>query len=114
MIKLRKALKKKSKGFTLVELVVVIAILGILALIAVPRVLGSLEDANEAARAANVRTLNGSIALYLADSDHTIASLEAGTTSAATVYAILVDADVIQGGLDLGDITYDSTDHMFE
>jgi len=40
---------QRTKGFTLIELVVVIAILGILAAVALPRFINATEDAHEAA-----------------------------------------------------------------
>lgn len=53
-------LKKKKKGFTLVELIVVIAILGILATILFPKFYSFTDDAREKAtisEAKNVRTI---------------------------------------------------------
>jgi MSHA pilin protein MshB len=50
--------KKKSTGFTLIELVVVIAILGILAAVALPRFIDATKDAHEAA----VRGTSGALA----------------------------------------------------
>ncbi len=49
MKKLTTLLKKKNRGFTLVELIVVIAILAILAAIALPQLLGFQDRAREQA-----------------------------------------------------------------
>jgi len=48
---------KKSKGFTLIEMLVVIAIIAILVAIIVPVVGNSTEKAKEAKDAANIRTI---------------------------------------------------------
>ncbi len=37
--------KKKSKGFTLIELMVVIVIIGVLLSVAIPRITGQYQDA---------------------------------------------------------------------
>lgn len=56
----------KSKGFTLVELVIVIAILGILAGIAIPYFLDSQAKTRSAKAAADMRTLQSAVEQYMA------------------------------------------------
>jgi len=64
-------LKKKKKGFTLVELIAVIAILAILAAIIVPRVASYTTSASDSRHLANARTLAGAIEAYNADNSTT-------------------------------------------
>ena len=49
---------RKHKGFSLIELLIVVAIILIIAAIAIPNLMRSRIAANDAAGAANVRTLN--------------------------------------------------------
>lgn len=71
-----KELRKNSKGFTLVELIVVIAILGILALIAIPRLSGFSDSANLRAIETNHRTLVSTVNVLFAEKDEWPANLE--------------------------------------
>ncbi len=57
-------LKKKKKGFTLIELIVVIAILAVLALIIVPRVSGYVASAKTARVQADAKTVQQAIEVY--------------------------------------------------
>jgi prepilin-type N-terminal cleavage/methylation domain-containing protein len=59
--------KKRSAGFTLVELVLVIVIIGILAAIAIPRLSRGAAGASSAALSANLTMVRQAISLYRAE-----------------------------------------------
>ena len=58
---------KKSKGFTLIELIVVMVILGILAIIAIPRFIDLTENAQIAATQAALGAVRSSLAIEYAN-----------------------------------------------
>jgi len=58
---------RRSKGFTLVELLVVVAIIAILAMLLVPAVQRAIELANQASCRANLSGYGKSIAMYKAE-----------------------------------------------
>jgi type IV pilus assembly protein PilA len=66
MKKLTTLLKKKDRGFTLIELIVVIGILAILAALAIPAVAGYLENSKAQTNMATAKTIYNAASAYLA------------------------------------------------
>ena len=62
-----KLANRRSKGFTLIEMLIVIVVIAILALIVIPRLLGAGRKAKEASLRADLHQLRNSIQQFEAD-----------------------------------------------
>ena len=67
-------MKKKRKGFTLIELIVVIVILGILLLVLIPNVMGAKAKADAVAYDLTVKKLHDAAILFAIDYPNTRAT----------------------------------------
>ena len=77
----RKMLSNKTKGVTLVELLIVVLILAALSAIAIPRISQSAENAKKKACLTNIDVINSSIELYNAENGSYPATLTVITQS---------------------------------
>jgi prepilin-type N-terminal cleavage/methylation domain-containing protein len=68
-MKMKKNLKKKDRGFSLVELIVVIAIIGILTVTLAPRLTGYIEKARKASDNEVINTIYTAVRLAVLDED---------------------------------------------
>ncbi len=84
-------LKRDSKGFTLVELMVVLLIIGILVAIAIPIYNATQKNAKMKACQANIRTINGAVSQWAAANNKEPAELADVDDQAAALNPYLKD-----------------------
>ena len=87
---------RKSKGFTLIELMVVIVILGILAAVIAPRIPQFVNKAKEGRTKGNLGTLRSTLNIYYSDNDG-IYPLDTLTASLVPKYIKKIPDVVIPG-----------------
>ena len=74
---------RKSKGFTLIELMIVVAIIGILAAIAIPRFANLIDRAREARTQGNLGAIRSAMSIYYGTTDGTWPALIANLDDSA-------------------------------
>ena len=88
-------IKRNSKGFTLVEIMIVVAIIALLAAIAVPSFINARSKSMQASCFNNMRLLDGAMQQFALDNSNTVA-----TTMAQLVgtNGYIKDTPVCKGG----------------
>lgn len=72
----RRVRPQRSKGFTLVELMIVMAIIGVLAVVAIPSYVGAIRQAREAVLKEDLHVIRNAIDSYTADKQKAPQSLD--------------------------------------
>jgi prepilin-type N-terminal cleavage/methylation domain-containing protein len=108
-------MRKKNKGFSLIELLIVVAIILIIAAIAIPNLLRSRISANEASAVGSLRSLNTTCVTYSSTYGGfppSLASLgpPAGGGAPSAAAADLIDSVLASGSKSGYTFTYAATD----
>lgn len=82
---------KKSKGFTLIELMIVVAIIGILSAIAIPKFADLIRKSNEGATKGNLGAIRSAVSIYYGELEgwFPVPTASGGSATAGTLGAIL-------------------------
>ncbi|MBX3323024.1 MAG: prepilin-type N-terminal cleavage/methylation domain-containing protein [Phycisphaeraceae bacterium] len=92
--------RRKTRGFTLVEILIVVVILGILAAIVVPQFTNAANDARAGNLRSQIKTIENQLELFRARTGAypTLAQLQAAPTdaTAGTSFGIMVDNDYLK------------------
>ena len=93
---------QKSKGFSLIEMLIVVAIILVIAAIAIPSLLRARIAANEASAAASLRTISSAASLYSATYSNgfppSLISMDGIDTGGASCdHAQLIDSELATG-----------------
>lgn len=62
---MQKLMKRKMKGFTLIEMVIVVLLVGIMAAIAIPKFLNLTDSAKQASYDTGLGSMKSAVAIYL-------------------------------------------------
>ena len=75
----KRMVRRKSSGFTLVEILIVVIILGILAAIVIPQFTNASTDARKSSLTTQLQSLRQQIALYQLQHNNTVPALVTGS-----------------------------------